>query len=145
RVEQVAARVQQAEELLAEAVTTGRLRLRADSWLAGKKVVYHGHCHQKAEVGTAATMAMLRLIPGIDVAELDTGCCGMAGSFGFEAEHYELSQQVGADRLFPALAAEHPDTIVAATGVSCRQQIFHGAHRQAWHPIELLREAVQSP
>ncbi|MFI6535680.1 FAD-binding and (Fe-S)-binding domain-containing protein [Nonomuraea sp. NPDC050547] len=142
RVDAVAARVKQVEELLTEAVGAGRLTLRADSWLAGKRVVFHGHCHQKAEVGTAATMAMLRLIPGVEVVELDTGCCGMAGSFGFEAEHYELSMTVGSDRLFPALAAEPAETVVAATGVSCRQQIFHGSARQAWHPIELLREAV---
>ncbi|MFI6505948.1 (Fe-S)-binding protein, partial [Nonomuraea typhae] len=145
RVQQVAARIRQVEELLTEAVAAGRLPLRADSWLAGKRVLYHGHCHQKAEVGTAATVAMLRLIPGLEVAEIEAGCCGMAGSFGFEAEHYDTSMTVGADRLFPALAAEPADTVVAATGVSCRQQIFHGAERQAWHPIELLREAVAQP
>lgn len=65
----------------------------------------------------------------------------MAGSFGFESEHYETSMTVGGDRLFPALAAD-PDAVVAATGVSCRQQIFHGAGRTAWHPLELVREAL---
>ncbi|HTF47897.1 MAG TPA: FAD-linked oxidase C-terminal domain-containing protein [Pseudonocardia sp.] len=141
-VRAVASRVRQVEELLVEAIDAGRLTLRADSWLVGRRIVYHGHCHQKAEVGTAATIALLRRIPGAHVVEIDAGCCGMAGSFGFESEHYEMSMTVGGDRLFPALAAEPDDTIVAATGVSCRQQIFHGAGRTAWHPVELVREAL---
>ncbi|MEC3956433.1 FAD-linked oxidase C-terminal domain-containing protein [Nocardia sp. CDC153] len=141
-VHTVADRVRQVEELLVEAIDAGRLRLRADSRFAGQRIVFHGHCHQKAEVGTAATMALLRRIPGAVVEEIDSGCCGMAGSFGFESEHYEMSLAVGEDRLFPALAAEPADTIVAATGVSCRQQIFHGAGRTAWHPLELVREAL---
>ncbi|GAB0102294.1 FAD-binding and (Fe-S)-binding domain-containing protein [Nocardia sp. JMUB6875] len=141
-VRAVAARVRQVEELLVEAIDSGRLRLREDSRFAGRRIVFHGHCHQKAEVGTAATMALLRRIPGAVVEEIDSGCCGMAGSFGFESEHYETSLTVGGDRLFPALAAEPDDTIVAATGVSCRQQIFHGAGRTAWHPVELVREAL---
>ncbi|MFE9580041.1 FAD-binding and (Fe-S)-binding domain-containing protein [Nocardia sp. NPDC006044] len=141
-VRAVAERVRQVEELLVEAIDAGRLTLRADSPLAGRRIVFHGHCHQKAEVGTAATMALLRRIPGVEVMEINSGCCGMAGSFGFESEHYETSMAVGGDRLFPALAAEPEDTIVAATGVSCRQQIFHGAGRTAWHPVELVREAL---
>ncbi|MEC3917500.1 FAD-binding and (Fe-S)-binding domain-containing protein [Nocardia sp. CDC160] len=141
-VHQVADRVRQVEELLVEAIDAGRLRLREDSRFAGQRIVFHGHCHQKAEVGTAATMALLRRIPGAVVEEIDSGCCGMAGSFGFESEHYDLSLAIGEDRLFPALAAEPADTIVAATGVSCRQQIFHGAGRTAWHPLELVREAL---
>ncbi|GAB2540072.1 FAD-binding and (Fe-S)-binding domain-containing protein [Nocardia heshunensis] len=138
----VAARVRQVEELLVEAIDAGRLRLREDSPFAERRIVFHGHCHQKAEVGTAATMALLRRIPGAVVEEIDSGCCGMAGSFGFESEHYDMSLAIGEDRLFPALAAEPADTVVAATGVSCRQQIFHGAGRTAWHPVELIREAL---
>ena len=144
-VHAVAGRVRQVEELLVEAIDEGRLTLRADSWLAGQRIVFHGHCHQKAEVGTAATMALLRRIPGADVVEIDSGCCGMAGSFGFESEHYEMSVTVAADRLLPALAAEPENSIVAATGVSCRQQIFHGAGRTAWHPVELVRQAMAGP
>ncbi|RDI69079.1 FAD-binding and (Fe-S)-binding domain-containing protein [Nocardia pseudobrasiliensis] len=141
-VRAVAGRVKQVEELLVEAIDAGRLVLRNDSPLAGRRIVFHGHCHQKAEVGTAATMALLRRIPGARVMEINSGCCGMAGSFGFESEHYEMSMTVGGDRLFPALAAEPEDTIVAATGVSCRQQIFHGTGRTAWHPVELVRQAL---
>ncbi|XKK41924.1 hypothetical protein HFP72_02560 [Nocardiopsis sp. ARC36] len=88
-------------------------------------------------------MALLRRIPGAEVVELDAGCCGMAGSFGFEAEHYEMSMKVGADRLFPAIEAEEEDTVVAATGVSCRQQIGHGTERRAWHPVELVAAALE--
>ncbi|MEU6674329.1 FAD-linked oxidase C-terminal domain-containing protein [Streptomyces sp. NPDC046925] len=142
-VKDVAGRVRQVEELLMEAVDDGRLKLREDSWLAGRKLLYHGHCHQKAEVGTAATVALLKRIPGVSVSELDAGCCGMAGSFGFESEHYEVSMTVGEDRLFPAIKAADGDTVVVATGVSCRQQIFHGTERDAWHPVQLLREAVE--
>ncbi|WP_405674665.1 4Fe-4S dicluster domain-containing protein [Streptomyces sp. NBC_01511] len=143
-VKDIAGRVRQVEELLVEAVDDGRLRPREDSWLAGRTLVYHGHCHQKAEVGTAATVALLNRIPGVTVVELDAGCCGMAGSFGFESEHYDVSMTVGEDRLFPAIEAEPPDTVVVATGVSCRQQIFHGTARDAWHPVQLLWEAVTS-
>ncbi len=141
-VRDVAGRVRQVEELLGEAIDDGRLVLRSDSWLAGRRVLYHGHCHQKAEVGTAATVALLRRIPGVDVVEIDAGCCGMAGSFGFEAEHYDVSMTVGEDRLFPAVRAEGADTVICASGVSCRQQIFHGTDRSAWHPVELVREAL---
>ena len=142
-VRDVGGRVRQVEELLSEAIDDGRLELADDSWLAGRKVLYHGHCHQKAEVGTAATVALLSRIPGVEVSEVDAGCCGMAGSFGFEAEHYEVSMQVGEDRLFPAVRAEPADTVVAATGVSCRQQIQHGTERQAQHPLELVRSALR--
>ena len=80
--------------------------------------------------------------PAPQVTELDAGCCGMAGSFGFEAEHYDLSMQIGEQRLFPALRDAAPGTLVAATGVSCRQQIGHGVGQRAWHPVELVRSCV---
>jgi FAD/FMN-containing dehydrogenase/Fe-S oxidoreductase len=144
-VRDVAARVRLPEELLVEAIDAGRLTLRADSWLAGRTVLFHGHCHQKAEAGTAATVALLQRIPGVTVVELDAGCCGMAGSFGFESEHYDVSMQVGEDRLFPAVRAADEQTVIAATGVSCRQQIAHGTERQARHPVELVLEALADP
>ncbi|HUO37337.1 MAG TPA: heterodisulfide reductase-related iron-sulfur binding cluster, partial [Mycobacterium sp.] len=142
RVREVAERVRQVEELLGEAIDEKRLTLATDSWLAGRKVVYHGHCHQKAEVGTAATVALLRRLPGAEVVEIDAGCCGMAGSFGYEAEHYDLSMRVGSDRLFPAIEAAGRTTVIAATGTSCREQIFHGTARSAWHPVELIAQAL---
>jgi FAD/FMN-containing dehydrogenase/Fe-S oxidoreductase len=142
RAEAVAARATLVADLLVEAIDSGDLELRSESPLAGRRIVFHGHCHEKAGVGTEASRALLQRIPGAEVAELDAGCCGMAGSFGFEAEHYDLSRQVGELRLFPALRGEPADTVVAATGVSCRQQIGHFAGRRAFHPVELVAQAA---
>jgi Fe-S oxidoreductase len=138
----VATRVRLVDDLVLEAIDAGHLRLDPASASAGRRILFHGHCHQKALVGTAATVKMLSRIPGATVVEVDAGCCGMAGSFGFEAEHYDLSMQIGGMRLFPAVNAEDRGTLVAATGVSCRQQIAHGTGREARHPVELIRDAV---
>ena len=138
RAEAVAGQTRLVEELLVEAIDDGALTLRPGP----RRIVFHGHCHQKALTGTKASVALLERIPGAEVVELDAGCCGMAGSFGFEAEHYDLSMQIGETRLFPALRAEDPGTLVAATGVSCRQQIGHGVGLQARHPVELVRAAL---
>jgi FAD/FMN-containing dehydrogenase/Fe-S oxidoreductase len=129
-------------ELLLEAVRDGALRFAPASPGTNRRIVVHPHCHEKAVTGTAATVQLLRQIPGADVVELDAGCCGMAGSFGFETEHYGLSREIGELRLAPAVRAQPADALVAATGVSCRQQIRHLAERQAWHPLELVRQAV---
>ncbi len=107
----------------------------------GKKALLHGHCHQKALVGTAPTVAALRWA-GYEVSEVDSGCCGMAGSFGFEREHYDISVWLGARRLAPAVKAAAADTEIVAPGMSCRQQIDHLAGRRARHPAEVLREAL---
>jgi len=95
RAQAVAAATRLPEELLVEAIAEGRLVLPQDNGVRGRRIMFHGHCHQKALAGTAATMALLRSIPGADVVEVDAGCCGMAGSFGFEAEHYDLSMSIG--------------------------------------------------
>src|SRR5207245_10326843 len=95
-----------------------RPRRRGD----GRKVLLHGHCHQKALVGTAPTVAALQWA-GFRVEEIDSGCCGMAGSFGFEREHYDISVSLGNRRLVPAVEAASADTVIAAAGGSCRQQI----------------------
>ena len=142
RAQVVAGGTRLPEELLVEAIDAGRLVLPAENSVSGRRVVFHGHCHQKALAGTAATMALLRSIPGADVIELDAGCCGMAGSFGFEAEHYDLSMSIGELRLFPAVRAEAEETIIAATGVSCRQQVAHGTGRRARHPLEIIRQTL---
>ncbi|MEV0614349.1 FAD-linked oxidase C-terminal domain-containing protein [Nonomuraea sp. NPDC050404] len=143
RVKAVAARAGLVPELLTEAIDEGALEL--GEALRGREILLHGHCHEKAVTGTAATRALLSRIPGAEVTEIDAGCCGMAGSFGFEAEHYDLSMKIGALRLFPAIAASSPDTLLAATGVSCRQQIAHGAGRAARHPVELVHWAAGLP
>lgn len=139
----VARRVVQLKQLLAEAIGAGHLRLRADSWLSDSRLVYQGHCHQKADVGTAATMASLRRVPGAEVTELDAGCCGMAGAFGYESEHYPVSMQVGRERLFPALESEPAETVAVASGFSCRQQIRHGAQRQTQYPLQVIASVVE--
>jgi Fe-S oxidoreductase len=142
RAHTVAAAATLPEELLLQAVADGRLALRP---MAGTRIFFHGHCHQKAVTGTAATVALLRAIPGTEVTEVDAGCCGMAGSFGFEAEHYDLSMKIGELRLFPAVRAEPATTVIAASGVSCRQQIAHGTGRAARHPLEIVRSALITP
>ena len=139
RAQAVAAAATLPEELLLQAIADGRLALRP---MAGTRILFHGHCHQKAVTGTAATVALLRAIPGAEVTEVDAGCCGMAGSFGFEAEHYDLSMRIGELRLFPAVRAEPAATVIAASGVSCRQQIAHGTGRAARHPLEIVRSAL---
>jgi FAD/FMN-containing dehydrogenase/Fe-S oxidoreductase len=107
----------------------------------GGKALLHGHCHQKAMVGTAPTVAALRWAR-YEVSEVDSGCCGMAGSFGFEKEHYDISIALGKRRLAPAVKDAPADTVVVAPGVSCRQQIEHLAGRRAKHPAEALFDAL---
>jgi len=116
-------------------------RLRLHSKGNGKKALLHGHCHQKALIGTAPTVAMLKAA-GYEVSEVDSGCCGMAGSFGFEREHYDLSLKIGSRRLAPAVNAAGGDVEIVAPGISCRQQIDHLAARKAKHPVELLWESI---
>jgi FAD/FMN-containing dehydrogenase/Fe-S oxidoreductase len=107
----------------------------------GRRALLHGHCHQKALVGTAPTVAALGWA-GFEVTEVDSGCCGMAGSFGFEKEHYEISVTLGNRRLAPAVKAAPADTEVVAPGISCRQQIQHLTGRRAKHPAEVLRDSL---
>jgi FAD/FMN-containing dehydrogenase/Fe-S oxidoreductase len=104
---------------------------------AGRKILLHGHCHQKAIYGTNATKQMLHNA-GYQVQEINSTCCGMAGAFGFETEHFEISKQIGELSVLPAVRAAPPDTIIVAPGTSCRQQIEELAERQVWHPVELL-------
>ena len=106
-----------------------------------RRALLHGHCHQKAMIGTAPTVAALKWA-GYDVSEIDSGCCGMAGSFGFEREHYDLSVALGNRRLAPAVKAADAATTVVAPGISCRQQIEHLTARRAKHPAEAVWEAL---
>jgi FAD/FMN-containing dehydrogenase/Fe-S oxidoreductase len=106
-----------------------------------RRALLHGHCHQKALVGTAPTVAALTWA-GFQVTEVDSGCCGMAGSFGFEKEHYDISVTLGNRRLAPAVKAVPADTEVVAPGISCRQQIQHLTGRPAKHPAEVLRDSL---
>lgn len=104
-------------------------------------VLLHNHCHQKA-LGAAECSALALELAGYDVEVLPTGCCGMAGSFGYEAEHYELSLKIGELVLFPALRSADCDQRIAAPGTSCRHQIKDGLAKQALHPAELIASAL---
>ncbi len=108
-----------------------------------RRALLHGHCHQKALVGTAPTVAALAWA-GYEVSEVDSGCCGMAGSFGFEKEHYDISVALGNRRLAPAVQAAAADTEIVAPGISCRQQIEHLSGRRARHPAQLLRDSLDT-
>ena len=127
------------DEFLARAKSDDRLDLTFKD--VDKRVLFHGHCHQKAMVGTEHSLAALRLVPGYEVELINAGCCGMAGSFGFEKEHYDISMQIGGLALFPSIESK-PDWEVAVMGVSCRQQVEHGTGRKARHLVEILRDAV---
>jgi len=109
-----------------------------------RKVIFHGHCQQKAIFGTESTHKMLNLIPNCTVEEIDSGCCGMAGSFGYEREHYDLSIQLAELSLAPRIREAHPNTIICAIGTSCREQIDHTTNRKAIHPIEVLAGALRN-
>jgi Fe-S oxidoreductase len=108
-----------------------------------RQVLLHAHCHQKALGGTKASVRALSLPPGYAVTEVDSTCCGMAGSFGYEAEHYTVSLKMSEHRLAAAVRAAPADTLIAAAGVSCRQQILHVTGRTALHPAEVIRQALQ--
>ncbi len=129
------------EEFIASLLEAGDLAL--DFTGDARSVLLHGHCHQKALVGSRPSHRVLGLPRNYAVTEVDSGCCGMAGSFGYEAEHYDISLKMAERRLLPAVRATGEDTIVAAAGVSCRHQIRHGTGRTALHPAEVLHGALQ--
>ena len=107
-----------------------------------KSIKIHGHCHQKALSSTHATFSILNIPKNYTPTIMNTGCCGMAGSFGYEKEHYKISMQVGEDTLFPKIRNTSKETEIIASGTSCRHQILDGTNRYAKHPITVLREAI---
>ncbi len=129
------------EEFLSKELEKGNL----DTTLftsENKTLKIHGHCHQKALTGTHASFQVLNIPKNYSVTIMNTGCCGMAGSFGYEKEHYKVSMQVGEDTLFPKIRNCSADTEIAAAGTSCRHQIYDGTKRIAKHPITILKEAL---
>jgi len=110
--------------------------------LEGVRALVHGHCHQKSVFGMEAELALLRKM-GVDCVVPDSGCCGMAGAFGFDADKYTLSMAIGERALLPAVRAADANTLVVTNGYSCREQIAHGAARQALHIAEVLRLALR--
>ena len=110
---------------------------------AARNIKLHGHCQQKAIASTFPTKLMLSLPVNYHVQEIRSGCCGMAGSFGYEKEHYELSMKIGNLVLFPEIVGSDPEIAIVAPGTSCRHHILDGTGRKAKHPIELLYEAIR--
>jgi Fe-S oxidoreductase len=123
------------EEFLAG--NPGRLRFKP----MGKPVLLHGHCHQKAFDAMPAVEKILSMVPGIRLSTVQTSCCGMAGSFGYEAEHYDVSLKMAEMTLLPTVR-KTPEAIVVADGTSCRHQIEHGTGRHALHAARLLETAL---
>jgi Fe-S oxidoreductase len=123
------------EEFLAR--DPGRLKLKP----INREVLLHGHCHQKAFDAMPAVQKVLNLIPGLRLKTVETGCCGMAGSFGYEAEHYDVSMKMGELALLPAVR-QAPDAMIVADGTSCRHQIADGAGRVALHVARVLEQAL---
>ncbi len=129
------------EELLAETVGDGKQQIEWDE-NAAKDVKLFVHCHERALVGSQAALKVLNLPGGFNATMLDGGCCGMAGSFGFEKEHYDVSMKIGEERLFPAIRSTAEEVDIAVTGVSCRQQIEDGTDRKPRFLTEVLAEAL---
>ncbi|SEC47653.1 FAD/FMN-containing dehydrogenase [Maribacter dokdonensis] len=129
------------EEFLAKEVSDGNLDATSFTTNA-KDIKIHNHCHQKALSNQKVTFDILNLPSNYKVTIIPSGCCGMAGSFGYEEEHYETSMKIGGLKLFPAVNKSSVETIIAANGTSCRHQIFDGTKRIAKHPVSVLKEAL---
>jgi FAD/FMN-containing dehydrogenase/Fe-S oxidoreductase len=109
--------------------------------MEGRTALLHGHCHQKAFATLGAAVKALQLIPGLTIETFDSTCCGMAGSFGYEAEHHAMSLKIGELGVLPKMRAAPPDTLLAANGTSCRHQIADAAGREARHLVRILDDA----
>ena len=129
------------DEFLSNEIEANHITSQAFS-KESKTILLHGHCHQKALSSTSFTKRVLELPINYTVSEIESGCCGMAGSFGYEKEHYDLSQNIGNQVLFPAIKNATSKTVLVATGTSCRHQIYDGTHKDIKHPIEVLYEAL---
>ncbi len=130
------------DEFLAAEMVSGHILV--ESFTTEKRHVrFHGHCHQKSLASTGCTGDILSFPENYTADEIDSGCCGMAGSFGFEKEHYELSLKIGELKLLPAVRQSAPEVLISATGASCRQQIRDNTDREALHPVEILYDALK--
>ncbi len=129
------------DEFLAREIEKGKIQATSFTQSA-KQIKLHGHCQQKALSSVAYTQKMLSLPENYSVEVIPSGCCGMAGSFGYEKEHYDLSMKVGELVLFPAVREAGQGTIIAAPGTSCRHQVKDGTGVEAKHPVDILFEAL---
>jgi len=129
------------DEFLATEIEKGRVRKEQFTG-ESRKILLHGHCQQKAVSTTASTLTILNFPVNYHCTEIPSGCCGMAGSFGMEKEHYDLSMKIGELVLFPAVRNASAEVIICAPGTSCRHQIKDGTARRAQHPVEVLYDAL---
>ncbi|WP_299682883.1 FAD-binding and (Fe-S)-binding domain-containing protein [uncultured Dokdonia sp.] len=129
------------EEFLHQEIKLGNIKTEQFSAEA-KKIKIHAHCHQKALSSVEHTFAILNLPINYRPTVIPSGCCGMAGSFGYEKEHYDISMQMGEQTLFPAIRKADDTVIIAANGTSCRHQIKDGTQRTALHPVTILKQAL---
>ncbi|SHG33641.1 FAD/FMN-containing dehydrogenase [Salegentibacter echinorum] len=129
------------EEFLKKEIALGNIK--AQQFTSAKKdIKIHGHCHQKALSNISHTFDILNLPQHFKVTIIPSGCCGMAGSFGYEKEHYDISMNIGEQTLFPAVRKTPEETVISANGTSCRHQIYDGTKRVSKHPVSILREAL---
>ena len=142
RARRLAGRTLLFDEFLARESARGRVTPAAFT-RESRRILLHGHCHQKALSSLEPTAAILALPENFSVEIIPSGCCGMAGSFGYESEHFDVSMRIGELVLFPAVRGAAADTLVAAGGTSCRHQIKDGTGRTAQHPAEILRAALR--
>lgn len=129
------------DEFLKREIESGKIN-KDQFTFENKKIKLHGHCQQKAVASTDPTKFLLSFPVNYTVEEIPSGCCGMAGSFGFEKEHYEVSMKIGEMVLFPSVRESNKETVIAAPGTSCRHQIKDGTGRKALHPVEILYDAL---
>jgi Fe-S oxidoreductase len=130
------------EEFLVRQHLAGKLPLKLKP-ISAKRALVHGRCHQKAFATMDAMQQTLALIPELEVEVIDSGCCGMAGAFGYQASHYEVSMKMAELSLLPAVRDAGEDTLVIANGTSCRHQIMDGVKRESRHIARVLAEALQ--
>jgi len=128
------------EESLASEAAAGKLDIKFSP--AKRRVLLHGHCHQKSFGAMNAVETALRLVPGLDLTTIESSCCGMAGAFGYDAETIEISRAMGELSLLPAVREAPSDAVIVADGTSCRQQIRDGTGRQAMHVARVLADAI---
>ena len=136
----VAEKVMLAEDFLLQEINAGRIQFDYDQ--KPRKILYHGHCQQKSNFGTESIIQLLTNMPGTSVELIEASCCGMAGAFGYEKEHYQLSLDIAELGLAPRIREAELDTIICASGTSCREQIAHTTERKAVHPLEIFKAAL---
>jgi Fe-S oxidoreductase len=140
RAQQIARASMLFEEFVERECASGQAALTLSP--GPSQILLHGHCHQKSMGGLASARALLQRIPGATVIDLDAGCCGMAGSFGYVREHYDVSRAIGERKLLPAARNLGADAVLVASGVSCRHQVADFTSARALHAAELIRSLI---